>query len=499
VHVSGLFRATMTFCQQIVVFGLLGGLLPFSAFSQKLEVQPGSITVPSGNFTVDTRIVLTNSSGETLRRISIDQYSNDGIKADPKILSAQTAAAKNEIVWPVKILVPGSAHLPGSVVFEATYLAGTKVGHVFASLALLSEGDKKPVEASLQGNLEPISQQRPGSLYLVVTNNLDVPVAISVASQVSSPAVQVSPVTPFPVRPRSSAAQKIEIDSPSRVTPGAHDLVIDVTATWDGVGQIREERHFALTKSVTVGVFFESELLKALSIPSFLVLPGCLTIFTMQLMLSFGVLGLKNESKLPELTIVSPGFWILAVTFSGLFAPVYYWLTRVNYLLSYGVDDLRNVWLASIAIGAVVYLAIAGLTLKRRRERVPDSSDEPVTVLKKLAKNHLGILLPEMKYKINTLELKGLAIEKIEDGQTLVWICPRITAEWEDTPKAQALKVEFDDIINGTRDPLALAGVLERAGDLVKTGYESIGAVPNPYHLKVEAITAYLPARLIVG
>src|SRR6202043_1762833 len=116
----------------------------------------------------------------------------------------------------------------------------------------------------------------------------------------------------------------------------------------------------------------------------------------------------KNESKLPELTIVSPGFWILAVTFSGLFAPVYYWLTRVNYLLSYGVDDLRNVWLASIVIGAVVYLAIAGGTLERRRERVPDSADEPVTVLKKLAKNHLGILLPEMKYKINTLELKGL-------------------------------------------------------------------------------------------
>ena len=171
----------------------------------------------------------------------------------------------------------------------------------------------------------------------------------------------------------------------------------------------------------------------------------------------------------------------------------------MNYLLSYGVDDLRNVWLASIVIGAVVYLAIAWATLKRRRERVPDSSDEPVTVLKKLAKNHLGILLPEMKYKINTLELKGLAIERIEDGQTLVWISPRITAEWENTPEAQALKAEFDGIINGTRDPLALAGVLERAGNLVKTGYESIGAVPNPYHLKVEAITAYLPARLIVG
>jgi hypothetical protein len=33
----------------------------------------------------------------------------------------------------------------------------------------------------------------------------------------------------------------------------------------------------------------------------------------------------------------------------------------------------------------------------------------------------------------------------------------------------------------------------------VTTGYESKGVVPNPYHLRVEAITGYLPARLIVG
>jgi hypothetical protein len=224
------------------------------------------------------------------------------------------------MVWPVKVLVPGGAHLPGSVTFEASYLAGSKVKHAFASLRVSSEGEKKPVEASLEGTLDPISQQRPGFLYLVVTNNLDVPVTINVMSQVSSAAVTIIPVTGFGVPRRSSTAQKIEIDAAPRVTPGPHDVVVDVTANWEGAEHRREERHLALTKSVTVGVFFESELLKALSIPSFLVLPGCLTIFTMQLMLSCGVLGLRNESKLPELTVVSPGFWIVAITFSRRWA-----------------------------------------------------------------------------------------------------------------------------------------------------------------------------------
>jgi len=153
----------------------------------------------------------------------------------------------------------------------------------------------------------------------------------------------------------------------------------------------------------------------------------------------------------------------------------------------------------SIGIGVGFYLIIAGATLRHRREHVPSISDSPATVLKKLAKNGLGIVLPQVKYKLNNLELGGFVIEKIQDGQTLVWVAPHITTEWQNNAQAQGLKKQFDDIVNGSRDPAALAEVLEHARDVVTLRFESKGGVPNPYHVQVEAITQYLPAGLIVG
>jgi len=492
--------SNMTLRLRITAVGSLWGLLSLPALSQNvsIEVQPGSITASSSNFTAEARVILKNPSEERLRKISLGWFSNDGIKAELGKPRATVACPKREIVWPVKISVSGKSHMPGAVIFEASYVARSDVKHLYASLALQGDSAQKLVEASLEGNPEAVSQQRPGAIYVLVTNNIDVPVEVSVGSQVPSKAVQIVGGDPFQVPPRSSAAHKVEIQAASRVTPGVHPVVIEVNASWERAGQ-KEERHFALTKSVTVGVFFESELLKALSIPSFLVLPGCLVIFTMQLMLSFGVFGLKDVSKLPEIGITSPAFWILAVTFSGLFAPAYYCATGVNYLLNYGGDDLRNVWLMSIGIGVGFYLIIAGATLRHRREHVPSISDSPATVLKKLAKNGLGIVLPQVKYKLNNLELGGFVIEKIQDGQTLVWVAPHITTEWQNNAQAQGLKKQFDDIVNGSRDPAALAEVLEHARDVVTLRFESKGGVPNPYHVQVEAITQYLPAGLIVG
>jgi hypothetical protein len=91
-------------CRQIVVFASFSQLLLFSVFSQTLEVQPGSITVPSPDFTADARVVLKNSSGETLRRLSIDQFSNDGIKAEPQRLTAKTVFAKTRWSGPSRSL-----------------------------------------------------------------------------------------------------------------------------------------------------------------------------------------------------------------------------------------------------------------------------------------------------------------------------------------------------------------------------------------------------------
>jgi hypothetical protein len=504
------FRLRMT------ALGSLWVLLRVVAFAQNvsLEVQPGSITSTSSDFTAQVRVVLKNPTAEVLTKVSLIPFSNDGIQAKLEKPSASNVAAKSEIVWPVNISVPRDSHLPGSIDFEATYATGTREHHVFASLPLTSEGEKKFVEASLEGNLEAVSQQRPGLVYVVVANNMDVPLEASIESKAEDcqqdngkekDCVPWAKITvfcdqPLRVSARSSAACKVEVRGASRVTPGARPFLVEVNAKWDLAGRT-EQRHFALTKPVTVGVFFESELLKALGVPSFLVVPGCLIMFTMQLLLSFGVLGLKDLSKLPDLTITTPSFWILSITLSGFFAPIYYSATKVNYLLNYGVDDLRNVWLSSIVVGAVLYLIVARATLSHRRAHVPSAKDNELTTLKKLGNNNLKVLRPKVTYKLNDKVLTGFMIEDIDEDQSIVWVAPPIKVEWlePDKDEVKGWEREISDIVNGSTDSAAIARVLERAGAAVQLKFGSTGSVPNPYHVKVEAITEYQAADFILS
>jgi len=483
---------------RLAALAWLCGLLSLPSFSTDitLEVTPTPIVVSSSNFTAEARVILKNSGSEILRHVSLSQFSNDGIKAEIGKPCSTHAGPKRQIVWPVKISGPGNAHFPGSVIFEARYVSPTGMQHVYALLTLQTDGTQKPVEASLEGNLDAVSQQRPASVYLVVTNNLDVPVDVDVDHKVPQGAIIVSTVSPFQVQARSTESTEIEVKTKSRVTPGVYPVLLEVTANWNWAGR-KERRHLTVSKPATIGVFFESELLKALGVPSFLVLPGCLMVFTFQFLLSFNILRLKDYSKMPDLGLASPGFWIIAVSLSGVFAYFYYVLTKVNYLSSYGVDDLRNVWLSSILIGFLIYFLVAAPTYNWRQSHIPTSSDSPIVVLKKLGKNQLGISLPRVIHHLGNQDVNGFVIEKIEDSKTMLWVAPRIAVTWQANAEAQreAFQAEFN--LNG--NPAELARILEAAGNQVTVEWEPNAAVTRPYHAKVEAITQYQPAEVILA
>lgn len=484
----------LTIWRQISVIAALGSI---SLHAQTLQVQPSSITATSAGFIARAQVVFQNSGNDTLRNVSISCFSNDLISATIGKTKATAVLPKGQLEWPVNIVVPSRAHLPGSMLFEVTYKTGNALGHAYASLPLQADSQKH-VDVTLEGTPDPVSQQRPSAVYLMVTNNLDVSVNVSVAAQQLSGGLRISPVDPFKVLPHSGAARRIDLQAGFRVTPGVQPVAFDVDVDWIRDGQ-KDSRHFALTKAVTVGVFFESELLKALSVPSFLLLPGCLVIFTMQLMLSLGVMGLKNQSNLPDLTVASPGFWILSVSFSSLFVWAYYLITGVNCLLSYGLDDMSIIWVASIVLGAIFYLFLGWRFQDWRKEHVVTSADTPSVILSKLARNGLGILLPQVKFKLGNLELTGFVIERIAEDQIVAWVCPHIALAWKDSAEGQEQKRQFEAIMNKSRDATKLASILNSFPDLVTATFETSGVVPNPYHLKLDAITEYLPSGLIVG
>jgi len=325
--------------------------------------------------------------------------------------------------------------------------------------------------------------------------------------------MRIDPIPRFQIPPRSTVRKAVKINAESRVTPGVYPAQFEVSAYWNWVGK-PEERHLIVTKTATLGVFFESELLKALSIPSFLVLPGCLVIFTMQMLLAFNVLGAKNESKLPDLGVTTSSFWILSITYSGIYAVLYIALMKNNYLLRYGLEDLVRVWLSSILIGVVLYLLIAGITQKRRRERVPTATDDEVTVLRKMSRNGLGLVVPEVRFTLNNIAWRGFAIEPIKDGNTLLWVAPPIATEWGANPAAVAaetahnadLTMALNPAAADARDVIALrvADRLHEASsnNLVEVRWDPQGgpaaAIAGPMHIKTEAITSYMaPGRII--
>jgi hypothetical protein len=215
-------------------------------------------------------------------------------------------------------------------------------------------------------------------------------------------------------------------------------------------------------------------------------------------MLTLGVLGVKNDSSVPQLTVTSPGFWILSVTFSAIFALVYRAITGTDYLSYYGVRDLTNVWLASIVLGCITYLLIAGIWAGRRKARTPTAQDEPITALRRMQQNGVPIVTAVVNYKLNGLDLQSFMIEQIHDGQTLVWVAPKIITEWSGDRQMQN---NFETAINERKSASQIADILTQARNkgAVSVRWSGTGTVPNPYHLKVDAITGYQPPDVIVA
>jgi len=440
------------------------------------------------------------NTNKPVKRASLLWMSNDVTKVEITRLPSQEVG--RNLIWSAKIDAPSRVRVPATVVLHVEYVSDGVVKHAFSTLTLSSQADGagRAVEASIEGNFDAVSEQRPGFGHLVVTNNLDVPVHIDAEGKVPMGIFKPPAIPPFDVPARSVVDQSITLDVDKKTTPGTYSILFSLDATWPRA-DYQEKRHLVASKTATAGVFFESELLKVLGVPSFLVLPGCLVLFTMQVMLTLGVFGLKNDSRLPQLTITSPGFWVLAISFSGAFALVYTALTSTNYLLRYGAEDLRNVWLWCIAVGIGTYLLYAGLSRNWRRKHVPTADDEPIPLLSKMAENKVPIDTSTVKFKVGSIEFAGQVIEKVEDGMPLLWVTPKISVTWADTDEARTAQHAFETAINEKRNAGELAHKLKvalAAGDAVSVRWSTHKAsIPHPYHVKMDAITDYLQPEKI--
>jgi copper(I)-binding protein len=472
-----------------------------------LETQPAAIEVPPWEQKVEARIVLHNNGNERLVKPALACFTNNAfhVAIGPEIVAR--LAPHDTLVWNVKIDNLGRARIPGSLQFEASYGVAGKSGvqRLYTTLKVQrSAAAEKPIEVSVQGSFDAITDKRPGIGYVVVTNNLDVPIriaGITIQKQTVPGSFKDLEVVPLQlvVSERSSGTAAITLKTADKVTPGKQTIIFDVEAAWDQGGH-HTTRHVLVSKDVDVGVFFESEILKALGVPSFLLLPGCLFLFTMQLLLALGLWGLDRHSKPPDLPVTSPGFWIVAITFSSVFAWIYTRWTGNDYLTRYGARDLRNVWIWSIVIGFLFYSAIALVTSWQRWQRVPSTKDDEIGTLLKMGRRGAEVYAKQVRFKLQEVTLRAFLIEPIEDGQPKVWVAPAIQTTWGESKEALAAQERVTRMIDERRTALEIGEALRAAKEQqhVTVNWETTGSVPNPYHLNVQDITAYDPRDQIV-
>src|ERR1700683_2758970 len=173
------WRGTLTLLRNLLPFGLGVALLCASARAQSvtLEVQPASLSISPSYSDVQARVILKNGTQSAIHRVALSFLTNDGLTVDCGKPSAVGAGPGAVIEWPVTVRNFSQARLPASVLFDAAYSpsavgAGLPSQHALVSLLISSQpdGTPKPAEASLEGTFDSVSQQRPATGYLDVTN-----------------------------------------------------------------------------------------------------------------------------------------------------------------------------------------------------------------------------------------------------------------------------------------------------------------------------------------
>jgi hypothetical protein len=292
---------------------------------------------------------------------------------------------------------------------------------VSASFSVKAVAPPTLATGTLDGVLDPVSEDRPGTAVLTITNTRSTPTSITRLS-VTAPrsvtaavpiqvdgetsTVKVMPeqtvdvlrdTTPILVPARSSVVVPIGLSASGSLDPGQRTIAVQLTAvegmvTSAGDTGGKPAQDIVVTKDLKVEVFGESQILGALGVPMLLLLPGLIIITTTLVLLkTLGPWRGNLASSSPDLTKASFAT-VASVFISLLVALAYPTLTDLwpgdsrNLRKGYGFSDFYYVYLWSflIAVVAWVLLCLAKPALDKLF-RVDPGNDDASTILRKLS------------------------------------------------------------------------------------------------------------------
>ncbi len=372
-----------------------------------ITLQPASLDITVGGQAVTALLHIRNGTNTTFSDLVLTTYPDEGFKvATPAPAPIESLAPATDEVWALRIEHDG-ATVDGRVLLVVRYSQSTgsttQSRSVMATLTLKMRPATEVsqlADVEIKTTLESLDEHHPGAVYLVVTNKSDRPLIINPIEPHGPGFVVFEDIPPrTTLSPREVRTLPVTVRAGDLVRPGKHLLVFGLPIERQIAGRIESAR-IVSTKEVSVGVLGESEVLKLLGLPSFLLLPGFLFLVTFAwLWNETGWMGDGAPATFP-VKATTPEFWVVAVTASGIVAYVYRLLTGRDYLVAYGLKDVINVWLLSIFVfGAGLYLILALGVRGWNWWWSPSMKDEPVDVLRKLHRRGVGVYLKQVELK----------------------------------------------------------------------------------------------------
>lgn len=515
-----------------IILALLGLTATAWAAVPEVEVElvPTSVKLPSEG-DVEVLVVARNPVTHTLRDVRLSSFTDAGVNVTVEAPASNVLVPYGALAWTLRLSQADEGPVGGTVHVRIDYLwvaedQGRDVPGVVHDSLEVTARQPEPAEEVAQVRVETavtsLMQHRPAMVCLVVTNVSDLPLQVTEISARGPEFVtfaELEPTAGVTLAPREARAFPFEVGATGTVRPGKHLLMYEVAYQWRKAGSMRTGTAIA-THEVQVGVLGESEILTVLGVPSFLVLPGFLTVMTVGLLWRFRAPGSREF----PLKAKEAEFWVVAITLS-LFAALIYpvvtgWRGEPrSYLEGYGLGDVMQVWFGSVLLGTVGYLAAAtGLNLRGRVARLywarrrPSPADSPVIVLRKLHRQGLGVTLPQVTVEVEGAVQQAFVLEQAKADRETMWVGPSMVVNWAPGADNELRKKVHDQLAaaRGTswlgrllRRNKGTAGLANLLEDGEKEGalrvmWKRTGRLEAPYEVKRKDVQQILQSRLII-
>lgn len=440
-------------------------------------------------------LVVARLGDVTAQDLKLDYFAEPALAVD--IAQPERAGAqRGDVAWRVNLTRAANGRANGKVFFVATFTTrnarNEPIPNVLTTTLDIQERAPASLETVLDAKLETaldnIQDQKTRTVFVILTNKSTIPVTVTKIIPSEIPHFHLTPQdvgSGIVLQPQETRPFTITVTALDQVEIGKQLLVVQTNATWEKDGQ-RVNGSSALRKEFQVGVFGEQEILTATAIPSFFLLPGFLFVITSLLLLKWS----WKKEPIP-LNLKEPQFWIFGITLSLLAVILYPFLTRIifsllyrrevegrNLLQGYGFTDILYLWFGAVLLAIFLWAILSAFVLVTRwlkrffqqryaRTHHASSSDKPVTLLNKLANNHLGFALEQVEFKRNGKSQIVFALPRAlgaPDGKRWVVPAARVTIQGEG---ARERKQIFSAQLDKADDPRALENLLRTWGEKI--------------------------------